>query len=372
MFVIKFNPKNSLILTLPSLFKDAFATLLTHNLICAPVWDSQQNGYLGFFDINDALSISYDIDLISHATGDALAAKESMRTTAVQVFEIFNKANQIRDPSLDVPWIAVGPFAPMKEVIPVLAKRARRVPVVDPDTGRVVKIISQMDVVRHLYLTAGSQREKDWPEILSNTPLSTGIGMKPVVTITEEQEAREAFRKMIDLNVSCVGIVDDEGKLIGCISNKDIQVVMRGMQKSDKQTRAIAAPMMAQSSKQQRGRFSIAASMTSDRDFFGMPAMMFVSEVRKETEKEGRTHVAACELAPESTFKHIIDKIYLTGHHRIFLVDENHIPVGLVSVADICELICEDIKPKDSANPPATNRVAPPPIPNRKKTGEDS
>jgi len=282
-----------------------------------------------------------------------------MRTTAVQVVDLFNRANQIRNPELEVPWIPVGTLVPMREVLPILATgTARRVPVVDTNTGKVVKIISQMDVVRQLQLQAGAQRERDWPELLKKTPAETGVGMKPVVTISEDDEARDAFRRMIDDNVSCVGVTDDQGQLVGCISNKDIHVVMRGMQKSA--PAKVSAPMMAQQSKG-KGRFSIAASMTS-RDFFGMLAMMFVGEVRRETESNGRTHVAVCEVQPEATFKEIIDKICATGHHRVFLVDEEHRPVGLVSVADICRLIWQEMQPKVVVAAP---KSTPPPIPKR-------
>ena len=46
----------------------AFTVLVTHNLICAPVWDATQGGYIGWFDVDDALNIVADIDLISSAT----------------------------------------------------------------------------------------------------------------------------------------------------------------------------------------------------------------------------------------------------------------------------------------------------------------
>jgi predicted transcriptional regulator len=84
---------------------EAFNSLLTHNVQCCPVWDTQQEGYLGFFDVTDALSISYDIDLISKAQDSSKEEKLNMKTSAVQVFQIFNKQNQIRDN--EVPWVAV-------------------------------------------------------------------------------------------------------------------------------------------------------------------------------------------------------------------------------------------------------------------------
>ena len=42
-------------------------------------------------------------------------------------------------------------------------------------------------------------------------PASTGMGLQPVVVVTEDHEARDAFRAIIDNHVSAVGVVETDG-----------------------------------------------------------------------------------------------------------------------------------------------------------------
>lgn len=68
----------------------AFATLITHKLHAAPVYDKEQQGYLGFFDINDVLNIAYDIDLVKQTmTRDE--EKDKLKTSDLKMLDVFNK-----------------------------------------------------------------------------------------------------------------------------------------------------------------------------------------------------------------------------------------------------------------------------------------
>jgi CBS-domain-containing membrane protein len=337
-----------------STISDAFGVLLTHNILCAPVWDATQQGYLGFFDVDDALNIAYDIDLLGGKTKEAPAR---LRTTAVKVLDVFVKSNLIRNPEMQAPWVAVGPSVCMKDVVDILATAARRVPVVDPTSGRCVKLVSQMDVCRQLYSSIQTCRPHELPACLLQTPQETGLGMKPVIVVTEDHEARDAFRAIIDNCLSAVGVVDEAGKLAGCISNKDIQIVTKGAAPSSEKPKKLVAPMMAAPTRA-RGRFSIANGTMGNADFFSMPALMFVFEVRKQMEQGGKTHAAVVVATPDTPFKDIIEKLATSHHHRVFLVNDAHEPVGVVSVADICQLVASNLVP-----PPAV----PPPVPTRNK-----
>jgi CBS-domain-containing membrane protein len=328
----------------------AFTVLVTHQLLCAPVWDAQQQGYLGFFDVEDALNIVSDIDLVANAGGETETSAR-LRTTAVKVVDVFNPVNRMRNPQMQAPWIAVGPKTPMKEVITILATIARRVPIVDPGSGKVLKIISQMDVVKQLYSSLGATKTP--PSLFDSTPHVSGIGIHPVVCVTEDDEARTAFKTMIDKNVSAVGITDEEGSLCGMISNKDILVVLRSKGWGGPQQSSLP-------NKTSRGRFSIASSTMGNVNVFAMPTMMFVQEARSQSEKnKAKTHVAVAEVGMDTTFKHIIGMLATTGFHRIFIVDEQKKPLGVVSVADICTLVNEGMMPE-----PAPVAKAPP-VPKR-------
>ena len=59
---------------------------------------------------------------------------------------------------------------------------------------------------------------------------------------------------------------------------------------------------------------------------------------------------------PTASFLEIVEKIAVTHHHRVFLVGEDHHPVGLISVADICKLLELNL----------FDKKAPPPVPTRR------
>jgi CBS domain-containing protein len=50
------------------------------------------------------------------------------------------------------------------------------------------------------------------------------LGHKDVITIGVNGRAIDAFKIMTDRGVSAVGVVDEEGKLVGNISVRDIRV----------------------------------------------------------------------------------------------------------------------------------------------------
>ena len=82
---------------------------------------------------------------------------------------------------------------------------------------------------------------------------------------------------------------------------------------------------------------------------------MFVNEVRKRAEQGGRTHAAVAVAHAESSLKDIVDKLATTHHHRVFLVDLEHKPIGVVSVSDVCAVLADNVREKK----------APPPVPKR-------
>ena len=266
------------------------------------------------------------------------------------MLDVFNKANKIRNPSMEAEWISVGTNVPMVEVLELLSTRARRVPIVDSVSGKVMKLISQMDIVRALHTLIQMSRENELPKFLLETPESTGIGISTVITVTEDDEAREAFKRMIDHNISSVGIVNEENKLCGMISNMDICVVVNEKKPTtnNNNNKHFNPMMMGQAHQRPRGRFSIATATMSNVNYLGMLSMQFMGEVRKMNEGSGggskKEHVAVCETTPTSTFRTIVEMIYRTGMHRVFLVDGEKRPVGIVSVSDICKLCLRELK----------------------------
>jgi CBS domain-containing protein len=213
------------------------------------------------------------------------------------------------------PWVPVGPSTPMSDVIALLTK-IRRVPVIDPSTNRVVKVISQSLVCAQI--NEALTKMDQVPKRFLQTPRESGIAFKTVVTVSEDTTARQAFQILIEKNVSAVGVTNDEdGSLLTCITAKDIRLL----------------PMVDKDE-----------GLEDDNTFeelLSLTAVEFVSKARLVSEKKGKARPAVVAVHVDTPVHQMIAKLSKTGMHRLFLVDENHKPVGVFSVADAVRLLLD-------------------------------
>lgn len=97
----------------------------------------------------------------------------------------------------------------------------RRLPVVDEE-ARVVGMVTAMDIVRFFNPARVYPRmiSGDIREVLK-TPV-TEIAHKNVVAVSLGSDLSLVVREMVDKDVSSVLVVDDDGKLLGIISERDV------------------------------------------------------------------------------------------------------------------------------------------------------
>jgi len=282
----------------------AFRILIQNNLLSAPVYDEQEKKYLGFFDVQDAIGFATNMEHLFlgqetektlHEVGTMLHLQASSRVVA--------------------PWVPVSPTTPMSEVTLLLTK-VRRVPVVDPATKRVVKVISQSLVCSQIHEVLSHMTEI--PAKFLQTPRDFGIAFKNVVTVGEDTQAREAFRILIEKNVSAVGVLDDEGALLTCITAKDIRLLPL-VDKDDVEN----------------------ADDHTTEQLLDLTAVEFVSKARLVSEKRGKARPAIVVVHFDTPVNQMIAKLSKTGMHRLFLVDSDHKPCGVFSVADAVKLLSD-------------------------------
>ena len=118
------------------------------------------------------------------------------------------------------PVVTVGPTSPLREVIARMETRGiRHVAVVDPETERLLGLISQRDVLR-------SQEGS-----LSGTPSDEQVHMnrwiearwvmtKEVRTVYPETPALEAALTLRSHGYGCVPVVE-KGRLVGILTESD-------------------------------------------------------------------------------------------------------------------------------------------------------
>lgn len=129
---------------------------------------------------------------------------------------------------------------------------------------------------------------------------SPNLFFKPVVTIGHLSTAYEAFRTMVLHKVSGLAVVDGDGKLKGNISLRDLKAI------------------------------------TPDAKLFfrlSEKVMDFLANEKLDYPKdspEGPIAVKANE-----TIENVIKILSDRGIHRVYIVDDNHKPIGVASLTDI-------------------------------------
>jgi predicted transcriptional regulator len=205
---------------------------------------------------------------------------------------------------------AVASTASLADVITVLAGKAHRVLVLPTSPDSAVQILTQSDVTK--YMKANLVHVPELASYLSETTakeflagiqrkMNTAMGAplihvshdKNPLTITIHKTALVGFKKMFVHKVTAIGIVDDRGALVGVLSASDL----RGLKRH------------------QLGSLN-------------KPAMTFLIETQQDR-KEPFTCSEDCSLVQ------CLEKLIWTRVHRIFVVNKDDMPVGVISYSDM-------------------------------------
>jgi acetoin utilization protein AcuB len=89
------------------------------------------------------------------------------------------------------------------------------------DDGRVVGVISDRDLLRHLspFVDRVNERAQDAATL---TKRAHQVMSRPVVTCEEGTPIGEAGRRMLDRRVTCLPVVDARGGCVGIVTMRDI------------------------------------------------------------------------------------------------------------------------------------------------------
>ena len=222
---------------------EAATVLWENNIMGAPVYDASTKTYVGMFDVRDILSC------VTAAHREFLAMGGSHRKIGADTClphemaahrktqsELMAKALQhikidTRPPApgaVTVSYLAArNPMVPchgketsLLEICKLLADRHKhRVPITDSSSGNVVctGIVSQSGLVAFI-------ASKVSPGSLNEKMEDAGIHYKKdIVKIKDDASAAEAFELLDRQRLSGIAVVDEDGKLIGNTSARDIK-----------------------------------------------------------------------------------------------------------------------------------------------------
>lgn len=181
------------------------------------------------------------------------------------------------------------------KVLSIFSQGVHRVAVVAPeDLQRVVGFLSQIDLVRFLL-----ENNEALKTIASRTVSRLRLVKQWVLFVDKADSVLKAFHKMAEHNVTAIAVTDGDGRLCEKLTCRAVQLI------SETSIRAINRPI---------------------HDFL----------IKAGANLPGR-ELLTCEES--TTYVQVLKALVESGEHRVWVVDEHHKPIGVVSLTDLCAVI---------------------------------
>jgi len=261
-----------------------------------PEWDKRR--LAGLLDLVDIATFVIDLwdekpEGIPSVTFDALFALSLMHKTAEDIMN-YSKMNDCH---------YLSEKATFKDILKTLSlPGVRRVPMMGPRQGlfspmskrHLARFLTQTDILRFV----ATHLDCFGPAL--DHPVLGSVGTYPAPCVHESVKTIEAFREMISKKVTGIGVLDDDGKLIGELNIRDIGYIVT------------VTPYVELNS----------------------TIKEFLEQLRK-TEDDSKTITCGTNDSVHSA----ITKINDNRSHRIYVLDSNNKPIGVISLSDICQFL---------------------------------
>jgi len=285
------TPKGIVTASKADLLSYAFEVMIHNKILSVPLYDPSKHSFTAFIDMVDIVSFCMEkMSKEELAEGNLTSLMES----AIQFKNV--DCGQIADISKRNPYAPVESSAPLLSVIQLMSNwSVHRVPIVDAE-GELITIITQSHIMRFLY-----QHMYMFGDLAGKTLESLHMIHNGVVSVPLKRRAMDAFKVMHDQKVSAVAIVDHAGKLVGNISASDLKVI------------GYDGALLSR---------------------LAYPISQFLKILSTEN-KEAMQVEGPIFVKPSSTFREVMEKLITMRIHRVYIVDHDHKPQGVVSQLEV-------------------------------------
>lgn len=210
-----------------------------------------------------------------------------------------------------------------------------RVVVVDKD--QIVNIITQSAVVRAMHELV-SKDTGDLAAYASRSLAELGLAEKRKIwSVALNSRAVEAFNLIYQKKVTGVPVVDAEGRIVGNVSARDIRAL-------------------------------VSRPAVFERIFDKTSAFLKGVQGEQDLRGEVARPPAVC-LKPTDSLATLLKEFVTYKIHRIYLVDDESRPIGVVSLSDVLSAF---VNAPDAEPHPSTVSRAPSPFPSSPSAAADS
>jgi len=266
---------------------DVWKQLIQRGHLSAPVLDDFNN-FIGFIDMGDIVFNFIEKIKDKDSYIDYLELLENdEKFKSLKVVDILDKK---RNPS-----IVLGRNHTLYFILEVFAKdfNIHRIPITD-NNNILVNLITQREIISYIY--------NNIPYIGTITKKHLGNCKnvnKSVISVSEDDEAIKGFDLMLKNQVGGVTVVNSSGEIVGALSLTDLKIVSRDNKLFEKLYNKTS-------------EFLVALDQTySERPYLVKTVSM------------------------KDNLEDVINKLHIWKLHRIFVVDKDKKPVGVVGLKEI-------------------------------------
>uniref|UniRef100_A0A8C1TX54 Protein kinase, AMP-activated, gamma 3a non-catalytic subunit n=1 Tax=Cyprinus carpio TaxID=7962 RepID=A0A8C1TX54_CYPCA len=268
--------------------KKAFFALVANGLRAAPLWDNKLQRFVGMLTITDFINILH----------------RYYRSPLVQIYELEqHKIETWRGDSFqnvylqyhDQCLISITPDASLFDAVYSLLKhKIHRLPVIDPESGNVLHILTHKRILKFLHIFGAAVPK---PRFLTMQIKDAGIGtFTNVATVSQTATVYDALSVFVERRVSALPVVDDDGKVVALYSRFDV------------------------------------INLAAQKTYNNLSMSMQEALRRRCCYVEG---VIKCY--PDETLEIAIDRIVKSEVHRLVLVDRDDVVRGIISLSDLLQ-----------------------------------
>eukprot|EP01119_Soliformovum_irregulare_P015008 TRINITY_DN4178_c0_g4_i2.p1 TRINITY_DN4178_c0_g4~~TRINITY_DN4178_c0_g4_i2.p1 ORF type:complete len:316 (+),score=65.04 TRINITY_DN4178_c0_g4_i2:75-1022(+) len=270
-------------------------SLLKNKLSSLALWDETKQEYVGFIDMVDLVTTVVTLcetknvlDGITNRESDwyEYMSKEEELFKSEVVGTFSNASN--RDP-----WCDVWEGKPLLSLLDMFSQEVNLHRVgVSNDQGKITAVMTQSRVIRHL-----AEDIKRFPEV-GATLVSKFVKKCEVLTMTPQETALVGMQRMLERNVSSIAVVDPEGKLHAVLTPSDM-------------------------------KRSMEVNLFSD---LYLPVALYLDKGNENFKDQSHTPIT-CTVG--DTLAQVLTKLVTHDVHRLFVVDAENKPTGVLSLGDL-------------------------------------
>lgn len=265
--------------------KKAFFALVTNGVRAAPLWDSKKQSFVGMLTITDFINILH----------------RYYKSPMVQIYELEeHKIETWREVYLQdsfKPLVCISPNASLFDAVSSLIRnKIHRLPVIDPDSGNTLYILTHKRILKFLKLFIA---EVPKPEFMAKTLEELRIGTYDnIAMVRTSTPIYVALGIFVQHRVSALPVVDDSGRVVDIYSKFDV--------------------------------INLAAEKTYNN-----------LDVTVTRALQHRSHYfeGVLKCYKHETLETIINRLVEAEVHRLVVVDESDVVKGIISLSDILQAL---------------------------------